>query len=73
METSLILRGRARRLAAARRSFTRRDLGVATHDYLIDVIGKLEAGWPRRRIVELVPDRWTCEHGDVARGQQTTH
>jgi transposase len=40
-----------------------RELGFGARDYLIDVIGKLEAGWPMRRIAELVPDRWAAERG----------
>ena len=40
-----------------------RALGIRTRDYLIDVLDKLEAGWPMRRIGELVPDRWAIERG----------
>jgi hypothetical protein len=35
-----------------------RKLGIPVRDYLVDVITKLERGWPLRRIGELVPDRW---------------
>jgi transposase len=38
-------------------------LGFGARDYLLDVITKLDAGWPMRRIGELVPDRWAREHG----------
>lgn len=38
-------------------------LGFGARDYLIDVLEKLDAGWPMRRIGELVPDRWALEHG----------
>jgi transposase len=38
-----------------------RGLGISTRDYLIDVLHKLEHGWPVRRIAELVPDRWASE------------
>jgi transposase len=37
---------------------TCRALGICTRDYLIDVIQKLEAGWPARRLAELMPQRW---------------
>jgi hypothetical protein len=48
-----------------------RALGISTRDYLIDVITKLEAGWPLRRIAELVPDRWAHERGLLTQGTQT--
>ncbi|MCR4256440.1 MAG: IS66 family transposase [Candidatus Uhrbacteria bacterium] len=35
-----------------------RALGINTSEYLVDVITKLQSGWPMRRIGELVPDRW---------------
>jgi hypothetical protein len=35
-----------------------RALGIPTREYLIDVIRKLEAGWPARRLAELMPHRW---------------
>jgi hypothetical protein len=40
-----------------------RALGIPTREYLIDVIRKLEAGWPARRLAELMPHRWAqrCE------------
>lgn len=37
-------------------------LGFSARDYLIDVLNKLEAGWPVTRLGELVPDRWAIEH-----------
>ena len=37
---------------------TCRVLGIPTRDYLIDIIRKLEAGWPARRLAELMPHRW---------------
>jgi len=43
-----------------------RNLGLSVRDYLIDVINKLERGWPLRRIRELVPDRWAELHRAVA-------
>jgi transposase len=39
-----------------------RNLGFSAREYLIDVIHKLERGWPLRRIRELVPDRWAELH-----------
>ena len=39
-----------------------RALGVPTREYLIDVIRKLEAGWPARRLAELMPHRWAELH-----------
>lgn len=45
-----------------------RNLGVDVRTYLIDVIRKLEDGWPLRRIGELVPDRWAALHGPLAQG-----
>jgi transposase len=35
-----------------------RAIGINTRAYLTDVIGKLEAGWPARRLAELMPHRW---------------
>jgi len=49
-----------------------RNLGFGARDYLIDVIAKLEAGWPMRRIVELVPDRWALERGLLTQPQQAS-
>lgn len=49
----------AHRLAAAYTLVqTCRNLGVPTREYLIDVIAKLEAGWPARRLTDLLPHRW---------------
>ena len=47
-----------------------RNLGIPVRDYLMDVIAKLEAGWPLRRIGELVPDNWARLHGPLAAQQQ---
>lgn len=41
-------------------------LGFGARDYLIDVLTKLDAGWPMRRIAELVPDGWARERGLLA-------
>jgi transposase len=35
-----------------------RALGLPTREYLVDVFQKLEAGWPARRLAELMPHRW---------------
>jgi transposase len=49
----------ARRLAGAYSLVqTCRALGICTRDYLIDVLEKLEGGWPMRRLVELLPHNW---------------
>lgn len=40
-----------------------RALGICTREYLIDIINKLESGWPLRKIAELVPDRWAIDRG----------
>jgi len=44
-----------------------RNLGIDTRAYLIDVIDKLERGWPMRCLRELVPDRWAQLHASTAR------
>jgi transposase len=49
-----------------------RGLGISTRDYLIDVLHKLEHGWPVRRIAELVPDRWATEHRRLATSDEAT-
>ena len=52
----------AKRLAGAYSLVqTCRGLGIDTRTYLIDVIAKLEGGWPARRLTELLPHRW-AEH-----------
>lgn len=37
--------------------------GLDPHAYLRDVLAKLGAGWPNRRLDELMPDRWGHAHG----------
>ncbi|MFN0251370.1 MAG: transposase domain-containing protein [Kofleriaceae bacterium] len=37
-----------------------RALGISTRDYLIDVLTKIETGWPARRLVELLPHNWAA-------------
>jgi transposase len=41
-------------------------LGFGARDYLIDVLTKLDAGWPMRRLAELAPDHWARERGLLA-------
>jgi len=54
----------AKRLAAAYTLVQScRALGICTRDYLIDVLGKLDANWPLRRVGELIPDRWANDRG----------
>ncbi len=49
----------AERLAAAYSLVqTCRSLGLPTREYLLDVVTKLERGWPARRLTELLPHRW---------------
>ena len=36
-------------------------LGVDPERYLVDVIDKLERGWPLRRLSELIPQNWAAE------------
>lgn len=40
-----------------------RRLGLPTREYLIDVLTRLEAGWPARRGLELTPLTWGRERG----------
>lgn len=47
-----------------------RALGINTRGYLIDVLDKLESGWPLRRIAELVPDRWAADRGLLTTSSQ---
>lgn len=44
-------------------------LGVDPSRYLVDVIGKLEAGWPMRRLSELIPRRWAADQAVENRAQ----
>ena len=49
----------ARRLAGAHTLVQCcRALAISTREYLIDIIDKLERGWPLRRLNELRPDHW---------------
>jgi len=58
------------RLAAA---FTLVDnclaLGVDPERYLVDIIEKLERGWPLRRLSELIPQNWAAEQAAEHRAQ----
>jgi transposase len=45
-------------------------LGISTRDYLVDVLHKLEHGWPVRRVAELVPDRWAGNRGLLVTSNQ---
>lgn len=57
----------ARRLAGAYGLvMTCRLLGISTRDYLIDVMEKIEGGWPMRRLAELLPDNWATARGLAA-------
>jgi transposase len=48
-----------------------RNVGIDIRTYLVDVIRKLESGWPMRRIAELVPDQWAALHGPGVAANQT--
>jgi hypothetical protein len=48
-----------------------RALGISTRDYLVDVLHKLEHGWPVRRVAELAPNRWASEHGLLVASDET--
>ena len=39
---------------------TCRALGINTNQYLVDVLTKLERGWPARRLTELLPQNWAA-------------
>jgi len=36
-------------------------LGIDTHAYLVDVINRIESGWPLRRLSELTPPSWLAQ------------
>lgn len=36
-------------------------LGVDPYEYLVDVIRKLEAGWPLKLLTDLIPSRWAAQ------------
>lgn len=44
-------------------------LGIEPYAYLVDVIRKLESGWPLRRLSELTPHRWAAEQAPQHRAQ----
>jgi len=46
-----------------------RRLGLPTREYLIDVLLKLEAGWPARRALELTPIEWGRARGLLPSGR----
>lgn len=37
-----------------------RRTGIPVREYLVDIIGRIEKGWPARRLTELLPDRWAA-------------
>jgi transposase len=43
-----------------------RALGISTHDYLVDVITRIAAGWPARQLVELMPQNWAASRRSTA-------
>jgi len=44
-------------------------LGVDPERYLVDVIDKLERGWPLRRLSELIPQNWAAEKATEQRAE----
>jgi transposase len=44
-------------------------LGVDPFRYLLDVITKVEGGWPLRQLSEPVPWRWAAEQAAEQRAQ----
>jgi len=44
-------------------------LGIEPHRYLVDAIGKIEAGWPMQRLSELIPHRWATQQSAEKRSQ----
>jgi transposase len=36
-------------------------LGIDAHSYLVDVINRIESGWPLKRLSELTPANWLAE------------
>ncbi|MFN3180659.1 MAG: transposase, partial [Nannocystaceae bacterium] len=54
----------AKRLAAAYSIVQScRALDISTREYLVDVVTKLENGWPARRLTELLPQNWATARG----------
>jgi transposase len=54
----------ARRLAGAYTVvLSARHTGLPVRDYLIDVMRKIDGGWPARRLTDLIPTRWGAERG----------
>lgn len=45
--------------------------GVPVYEYLVDILQRLERGWPARRLTELLPDRWAQERA-LAVPQETS-
>jgi len=37
--------------------------GLPVREYLIDVLRKIDSGWPARKLTALLPTRWGVEHG----------
>ena len=71
---------KARSLDAEARGEARRRLSLpildaldiwvdAIHCYLVDVIDKLERGWPLRRLSELIPQNWAAEKAAEQRAE----
>jgi hypothetical protein len=44
-------------------------LGIDPHVYLVDIIDKLERGWPARQLSALMPSRWAIEQSPQHRAE----
>jgi transposase len=43
-----------------------RRAGAPVRDYLIDILGRLDRGWPAKRLTDLTPERWLLERARTA-------
>jgi transposase len=37
-----------------------RRTGIPVREYLVDILGRLERGWPAKQLTDLLPDRWAA-------------
>ncbi|MBN1962327.1 MAG: transposase [Deltaproteobacteria bacterium] len=43
-----------------------RKCGINVRDYLIDILTRLDNGWPAKKLTELLPDKWVRERSLIA-------
>jgi len=56
----------AERLAAAYTVVqSARRTGIPVREYLIDILGRLDRGWPARQLTTLLPERWKIERANA--------